>query len=136
MRLPGQSAIHDLEVAKEDIKREQSKIDEYEVQLVRLQEVDDVLREKGRKLPDPNEALLARKEQLLQLIDEQHHKLKGYHKARLQAVEVLSSLKKRQSREQSSTREFPADAPQSRRRGMGFLGVAALVGIIGLWTRT
>jgi hypothetical protein len=88
----GHAAVLDLEVAKEDIKREEDKVKEYQKELVKLQEVDDVRREKGRDLPDPNKALLARKEQLLGLIAEQHKKLEGYHTARRHAMEVLSSL--------------------------------------------
>ena len=113
VRLPGQSAVLDLEVAREDLKREQEKIDQYEVQLVRLQEVDDVLREKGRGLPDPNKALLARKEQLLGLIEEQHKKLQGFHQARLRASKVLDGLKNPQE---------PVQATQAKeKKRNGFL---------------
>jgi len=85
----GMAAVLDLEVAKEDIKREQATIDAYEAQLVRLQEVDDVRREKGRGLVDPNDALRKRKAQLLELMLEQHKKLESYHIARREAIAVL-----------------------------------------------
>lgn len=86
-------AVLDLEVAKEDLDREQAKLDQYEAQLCRLQEVDDVRREKGRDLVDPNDVLQARKRQLLELIGEQHTKLEGYHQARRSAQAILGKLK-------------------------------------------
>lgn len=85
----GVAAVFDLEVAKEDIKREQKTLEAYEADLVRLQEVDDVRRMKGRNLQDPNEALRKRKTQLLDLLLEQQKKLEGYHKARRDAMAIL-----------------------------------------------
>merc|ERR1712039_542097 len=87
----------DQEVVKEDIKRENDKIDSYEQQLGRLQEVDDGKREKWRGLPDPNEALRKRKEQLLGLILEQHKKLERYHQARRDAMKILGERKDKHS---------------------------------------
>lgn len=91
----GLAAVLDLEVAKEDIKRECASLHEYEADLVRLQEVDDVRHNKWRSLRDPNEALRKRKEQLLQLILEQHKKLEGYHKARRAATATLGERKEK-----------------------------------------
>jgi len=85
----GQEELH-LEVAKEDIKREQATADVYEAELVRLQEVDDVEHEKGRSLDDPNKALRKRKEQLLRLMLEQHGKLERYHGERRSAQAALA----------------------------------------------
>eukprot|EP00932_Pfiesteria_piscicida_P005646 SRR837773.1556.p1 GENE.SRR837773.1556~~SRR837773.1556.p1 ORF type:complete len:536 (-),score=218.54 SRR837773.1556:95-1534(-) len=92
---PGLAAVLDLEVAKEDIKREQATLDGYEADLVRLQEVDDIRRDKWRGLDDPNETLRKRKLQLLQLIAEQHKKLEAYHKARRDALATLSDRKEK-----------------------------------------
>jgi len=89
----GLAAVLDLEVAKEDIKRERATCDSYEVELSRLQEVDDVRHFKGRSLQDPNDALRKRKEQLLALILEQHKKLEKYHQARRNAMAVLQRRK-------------------------------------------
>lgn len=86
----GIAAVLDLEVAKKDIERERATLDGFEAELVRLQKVDDVRWEKGRTIEDPNKALRARKEQLLQLIMEQHKKLEKYHDARRKAQAVLS----------------------------------------------
>merc|ERR1712032_486942 len=120
VRQDGMAAVFDLEVAKEDIKREQVSLDNYEAQLVRLQEVDDVYREKGRRLSDKNEALVARKEQLLTLIQEQHKKLEKFHKHRrdAQAVlalrrEVASKEKTKKKKQKSSLSTGPAGASPS-----------------------
>lgn len=111
VRQVGMAAVFDLEVAKEDIKREQVSLDHYEAQLVRLQEVDDVYREKGRSLSDKNEALVARKEQLLTLIQEQHKKLEKFHRHRRDAQAVLALRREVASEAVLST--VPAVAPSS-----------------------
>mmetsp|Transcript_36065 Transcript_36065/g.83897 ORF Transcript_36065/g.83897 Transcript_36065/m.83897 type:complete len:517 (+) Transcript_36065:435-1985(+) len=89
VRHEGLAAVFDLEVAKEDIKRECATADGYEAELVRLQEVDDVRHDKGRGIQDPNDALRKRKEQLLGLMLEQHAKLEKYHGARRRAMAAL-----------------------------------------------
>lgn len=91
----GLAAVLDLEVAKEDIKREQKSLESFETDLVRLQEVDDVKREKWRSLDDPNETLRQRKLQLLDLIAEKHKKLQKHHKARREATAKLSDRREK-----------------------------------------
>eukprot|EP00927_Polykrikos_kofoidii_P029338 TRINITY_DN25384_c0_g1_i1.p1 TRINITY_DN25384_c0_g1~~TRINITY_DN25384_c0_g1_i1.p1 ORF type:complete len:949 (+),score=124.42 TRINITY_DN25384_c0_g1_i1:131-2977(+) len=88
-REQGIAAVLDLEVASEDIRREQSKVEALQAELVSLQEVDDIRREKGRSLPDPNDALRKRKLQILGLISEQQAKLERFHQSRLDAMAVM-----------------------------------------------
>lgn len=122
----GLAAVLDLEVAKEDIKREQGTLDGYEADLVRLQQVDDVRRDKWRSLDDPNQALRKRKVQLLDLISEQQKKLEAYHKARRDALATMGERKKKfnASAEKERGRRVALDeakqADASSRRG-GFL---------------
>lgn len=89
VQFEGLAAVLDMEVAKEDIKREQATLDTYEAELSRLQEVDDVKLWKGRALTDSSKALDKRKAQLLEHILEQHNKLEKYHEARRKAQDAL-----------------------------------------------
>lgn len=120
VRLDGLAAVFDLEVVKEDIKRESATVEAYEALLVRLQEVDDVRRDKGRDLKDPNEALYKRKEQLLGLILEQHTKLEKYHEARKAAQAALS---------RSSDAFRGVKAPQSGENTAGTASAEAAAGV-------
>mmetsp|Transcript_96646 Transcript_96646/g.202003 ORF Transcript_96646/g.202003 Transcript_96646/m.202003 type:complete len:964 (-) Transcript_96646:327-3218(-) len=144
----GLAAVLDLEVAKEDIKRETATLEAYEADLVRLQEVDDVKLYKSRGLKDPNEALRKRKEQLLELILEQHKKLEGYHKARRDALHTLNQRKEkfnaavRQEREAAARAarakaelEAYRAAAESAVQARGLLGMAANWLTLGLATR-
>lgn len=87
----GLAAVLDVEVAKEDIKREQATLDGYEAELVRLEEILDVRRDWWFRLhKEGDDAIVDRKRQLIGLIKEQHQKLEKYHKARQNAMAVLS----------------------------------------------
>lgn len=86
----GLKAVLDLEVAKEDVAREQKTIDAYEAELVRLEEILDARRDwwfSSRSLDGQLERRVA---QLVDLIMEQHKKLEKYHKARRKAMETLT----------------------------------------------
>ncbi|CAK9114319.1 Putative F-box and FNIP repeat-containing protein L60 [Durusdinium trenchii] len=86
----GLGAVLDLEVAKEDVAREQKTVDLYEAELVRLEEILDARRDwwfSSRRL---DAQLESRVEQLVDLIMEQHKKLEKYHKARRKAMNTLA----------------------------------------------
>lgn len=89
VRDEGFAAVLDLEVAKEDIARENKTLGTYEKELVQIQEVDDVRHDKGRGIHDPNEALRTRKVQLLGLILEQQKKVEKFHDARRSAMALV-----------------------------------------------
>eukprot|EP00930_Biecheleria_cincta_P085924 TRINITY_DN75289_c0_g1_i1.p1 TRINITY_DN75289_c0_g1~~TRINITY_DN75289_c0_g1_i1.p1 ORF type:complete len:846 (+),score=119.86 TRINITY_DN75289_c0_g1_i1:41-2578(+) len=83
----GLAAVLDLEVAKEDVAREQKTLDSYEVELERIQEIID---SGPLHFWRSDAALDERRGQLLSLITEQHLKLEKYHKARRKAVAILA----------------------------------------------
>jgi len=87
----GLTAVYDLEVAKDDIAREQKKLMEYEDELVRLQEVDDVKHFKDRGFTDPKKVLERQKAFLLELVHEQATKLEKYHTERRRCVGVIKA---------------------------------------------
>lgn len=93
----GFAAILDLEVAKDDIARSQSSLNDFEKQLAQIQEIDNVYYDKGRHLNDPNKTLVARKVQLLGLIQESYEKLEKAHNARRQAVKILKKCQQEYS---------------------------------------
>lgn len=90
----GLRAVYGREVMLEEIAKCEKRLDNYERDLVRLQEVDDVKREKYRDLSDPNKTLQARKRFLLDLIQEEHDKLEKFHAKRR---EFQKTLKERQN---------------------------------------
>jgi len=116
VRHKGLAAVFDLEVAKEDIKRERATAEGYEAELVRLQEVDDVKHDKGRDIEDPNDALRKRKEQLLRLMLEQHDKLEKYHAARRKAMATIKrSNEEFLAAEKTSAPEAASQPPPASR---------------------
>lgn len=86
----GTSHLYELANVKEHIAREQARCDELEQELCRLQAVDDVERETGRALMDPNSTLAARKVFLLDQIQEQHEKLERWHSERRHLARIIS----------------------------------------------
>ncbi|CAJ1456582.1 unnamed protein product, partial [Effrenium voratum] len=85
----GLAAVLDLEVAKEDVAREQKTIDAYEAELVRLEEILDARRDWWWSSRYADAQLEQRVAQLVDLIMEQHKKLEKYHKARRKAMKIL-----------------------------------------------
>ncbi|CAE8615898.1 unnamed protein product [Polarella glacialis] len=124
----GLSAVLDLEVAKEDIKREQNTIDGYEAELMRLEEISDVRRDWWFTRRSSDQAIEDRKSQLVSLVQEQHRKLEKYHKARLSATVTLSRTHDAFQKEvqQARASEAAAEQPQSSRQGglLGLMGFA------------
>eukprot|EP00933_Yihiella_yeosuensis_P017662 TRINITY_DN14707_c0_g1_i1.p1 TRINITY_DN14707_c0_g1~~TRINITY_DN14707_c0_g1_i1.p1 ORF type:complete len:954 (+),score=178.10 TRINITY_DN14707_c0_g1_i1:78-2864(+) len=89
----GLAAMLDLEVAKEDIKREQTALVAFEEELARLEGIVDAREHRewlGWWKAREADAVEARIEQLSTLIAEQHKKLEKYHAARRNAMAVLS----------------------------------------------
>ena len=86
----GLKAVLDLEVAKEDVAREQKTIDAYEAELVRLEEILDARRDWWWSSRQLDSQLERRVSQLVDLIMEQHKKLEKYHKARRKAMDTLT----------------------------------------------
>eukprot|EP00439_Symbiodinium_sp_Y106_P051253 s1805_g6.t2 len=82
----GLAAVLDLEVAKEDVAREQKSMDAYEAELVKIEEILDARRDWWWLRPSTDSKLEKRREQLVDLIMEQHKKLEKYHKARRKAM--------------------------------------------------
>mmetsp|Transcript_68381 Transcript_68381/g.198208 ORF Transcript_68381/g.198208 Transcript_68381/m.198208 type:complete len:936 (+) Transcript_68381:83-2890(+) len=134
----GFTAVLDLEVAKEDIKREQVVLDAYEAELVKLQEIDDVYHNKRRSLTDPNEALRMRKVQLLELIRESSGRLAVAHQARIDAVKALKQRKEiwmTASKEASSLQSEDQGLEPAAQSGAiwlppGFRSVGGLLGLV------
>jgi hypothetical protein len=85
----GLRAVYGREVMLEEIKKCEKRLDNYERDLVRLQEVDDVKREKWRDLEDPNKTLNERKKFLLDLMREEHDKLVKFHAKRREYQDLL-----------------------------------------------